>query len=939
MVFTYPIDGQVDVPLGSRIVITFSDPVDEGAAASAVSLEGPDGPVQTEVVVSDTGKSVSITSDALAPGTTYGVHVQNGIAPKAENIPGTGPLFSFTTRSSLPRAEAPTLVAVNGGDPTMVGTSFRPMFETTTIRLLFSEPIDPRSLSLGAGSIELLDSTGSAVPATLIANGIHASIDPKEDLSAGSMYTLRLGNQIRDLGGQALTPTAVTITPQSTGAATPIKQVLRTRQAGDPGPAVSRSGAVPNDIVLTSPLIGDETTHLQAGALAAELGDPKALDGPIAFTLRKGQRLTMSGFDIMLGGEIPSGQTTGDLQIELLTDAGGMLYRNPYQPADQRPENERAPVYVDLTLDLAIFATDAQGNAMVTQTVLGVQATGTAIATDGVLAIEQVAAMDMGLLGVTSAPTNMVMELFTDTDPSASVPADTTAPTLVASLPSMSSELPVDAGIELIFDEPIDIDRARAGGIRLEDTVSGAVATTVESHGASVVLRPLAPLAYSRIYRVVFDDVADVAGNKLTANELSFVTPTLQSTGVGPMVSAVYPGTACVLTGATADSPGRCAGGKDTDDLYHPFTLGADQPISAVLTTPLRRNQVVLGAACNTGDVRVEEVDDAGACTAPVPGTLMVHDRDLVFIPDRRWTPGTHYKLTLVSGGNTGCDAGELCGPSSAANFDPLNGGESGDAGGPALVIPFTGAEPTGGTFLMTTPFPVADVNGSGMLDSSEQVGEENRAALRIVGTSGSVNGATFDGPDCIPSTPEKENCMYLAGSMPSDMGAATTDCPLPGGETAPMCIPVRLTAQAMYATSVSITADLGLLKPSTPTGLQMMRVREPADGPVMGYIIDRNGTPTMVVQLDLYMDAADMAPALGTGHDLHSKPLSAKLEGPLTFLADGRIAISLSNTEDLPVTVNLTPPLIGDGAIQMIVPKGEMKLQLLSPAQRGVSL
>jgi hypothetical protein len=94
-----------------------------------------------------------------------------------------------------------------------------------------------------------------------------------------------------------------------------------------------------------------------------------------------------------------------------------------------------------------------------------------------------------------------------------------------------------------------------------------------------------------------------------------------------------------------------------------------------------------------------------------------------------------------------------------------------------------------------------------------------------------------------------------------------------------------------------------------------------------------------MVVQLDLYMDAADMAPALGTGHDLHSKLLSVTLEGPLTFLPDGRIAISLSNTADLPVTVNLSPPLIGDGSVKMIVPAGEMKLQLQSPAQRGVSL
>ncbi len=939
VVFTYPIEGQLDVPLGSRIVITFSDPVDESMAASAVSLVGPDGPVETEVSVTGAGTSVNITSAVLAPGTTYGVQVQNALAPDAQNIPGTGPLFSFTTRSSQPRSGPPTLVAVNGGDPTQVGTSFRPMFETTTIRLVFSEPLDPRSVARAAGAIELLDESGNQVPASLVSSGIHVSIDPVEDLAAGGMYTLRLGDQLRDLGGEALAPTTVTIVPQAIGAATPIGQVLRTRQEGDPGPAQSRSGGVPNDIVLASPLIGEETTHLQPGALAAELGDPKALGGPIAFTLRKGQRLTMSGFDIMLGGVIPSGETTGDLQIELLTDAGGRLYRNPYQPADQRPENARAPLYVDLTLDLAIFGTDAKGNAAVTQTVLGVQATGTAIATDGVLAIEQVASMDMAVLGVTAAPTNMVMELFTDTDPSAGVPADTTAPTLVASLPSMSSELPVDGGIELIFDEPIDIDRARAGGIRLEDTVSGAVATTIESHGAAVVLRPLAQLPYSRIYRVVFDDVVDAAGNKLTVNNLSFVTPTLQSTNVGPSVSAVYPGVACALTGATAESPGRCAGSKDSDDLYRPFTIGADQPVVVAFTGPIRRNAVTLGTACNTGAVRVEEVDAAGACTAPVPGTLLVHDRDLSFVPDRPWTSGTHYKLSLISGGNTGCDANEICGLSGAANFDPLAGDEGGDAGGPALVIPFSGADATGGTFMMTAPFPFTDVNGSGFRDSSEQERDDNRAALRIVGTSGSVNGATFDGPDCVPATPEKENCMFLVGSMPADMGAATTDCVLPGGETAASCIPVKLSAQAMYGTSISMTADLGLLSPSTSTAVQVMRVREPADGPVMGYVVDRGGTPTMVLALELYMDAPDMSLPLGTGHDLHSKLLSVQLEGPLTFLPDGRIAISLANTADLPVTVKLSPPLIGDGSIDMIVPAGEMKLQLESPAQRGVSL
>lgn len=936
MVFTFPIDGQVDVPLGARIVVTFSEPVAEGAATSGVSLVGPDGPIEAAVEVSENRKSLSVTSKAMLPGTTYGVQVQNSVAPKATNIPGTGPLFSFTTRSSRPRAAAPTLVAVNGGDPTNI-TSFRPMFESTTIQLLFSEPLDPRGVKLAPGSVELLDAGGQVVPAILYANGIHASIDPKDDLTAGAMYTLKLGNQLVDLGGQAITPTTVSIVPASTRTSAPIAQVLRTRVAGDPGPAESRSGGVPNEIVMDKPLIGRETTRLQDSVLAAELHDPKALNGPIAFTIRKGQRLKAEGLTIKLGGQIPSGLSTGELRIELLTDAGGRIYRNPYQPEDQRPENENAPLYVDLSLDLAVYSTDPTGTAAITQTILGVQATGTAIATDGVLAIEQVGAMDMALLGVTTQPTNMVMELITDATVTA--PTDTEPPTLVSSMPQMSSELPVDAGVELIFDEPIDMERARAGGIRLEDTVSGPVATTIESHGAAVVVRPTAQLGYSRIYRVVFEDVADVAGNQLTMNNLSFITPTLLSTNVGTTVSAVYPGVACALTGGTATSPGRCAGGANGDDLYKPFTIATNEPIEVAFTAPIRRNQVTHGTACNTGNVRVEEVDMAGACTAVVPGTLMARDRSLSFVPDQPWEIGKRYKLTLVSGGNTSCDAGELCGPSSAANFDPLAGNESGDAGGPNLAIPFTAVEPTGGTFLMTSPFPVTDVNGSGAREASEQLRDENRAALRIVGTSGSVNSASFDGPDCVPSTPEKENCMYLTGSMPSDMQELSTNCPLPGGETASVCMPVKLSPQAMYGTSVSMTADLGLLKPSTPTGMQMMRIREPADGPVMGYIVDRNGTPTMIVQLELYMDAADMSPALGTGHDLHSKPLSVTLEGPLEFQPDGRIAILLANTADLPVTVNLSPPLIGDGSVKMIVPKGEMKLSLVSPALRGVSL
>ena len=116
------------------------------------------------------------------------------------------------------------------------------------------------------------------------------------------------------------------------------------------------------------------------------------------------------------------------------------------------------------------------------------------------------------------------------------------------------------------------------------------------------------------------------------------------------------------------------------------------------------------------------------------------------------------------------------------------------------------------------------------------------------------------------------------------------------------------------------------------------MRVREPAGGGgVVGYIVDKSGTPTLIVKLDLYMDAPDMSIPLSS-HDLHSKPLSATLSGPVTFLPDGRISIAVQNTADLPVEVNISAPLGISGSVKMRVPAGEMKLQLISPPLRGVA-
>lgn len=938
VVFAFPANGQLDVPTGSRVIVSFSDPVSESAigtctaTSGAFCLIGPNGPVAATPEVSEDRYTVSFPAGQLDAGARYELFVRSELAPSATNLP-SGPLVTFTTRSSRARAAVPRVVAINGGDP-MTPEAFRPLFETSTIRLVFSEPLDPRTVALAAGSLELLDSAGSIVPATIFSHGIHVSIDPKDDLAAGSAYMLRIGNQLLDTSGQAAAPGAFMLTPQRSHG-TPLPQVLRTRQPGDPGPDRSRSGVASNEIVIEKPLIGREVSTMLPTALAAELGDPKALGGPIAFTIRRGQRLRSTGMNIALGGEIPVGLSTGDVWIELLTDAGGRMYRNPHQAPEQRPENERAPVYVDLSLDIAVYAEDPQGNAVLTQTVLGVQAVGTAVATEGVLAIETVACMELALLGVTVAPTNLVLELITDTSGASAGQSDTTPPTLVASYPEQSSDHAVDDAIDLVFSEPIDLERARDGGLRLEDSNGDAVVpASVEGQGAAIVLRPRQPLQYGRLYRVVFNDVADVAGNTLTRPNLSFTTATYVATNVPMHVTAVHPGVPCALTGGTATSPGRCAGGSDTDSLYGAFTMPADDSIEVAFTQPVRRSSVTLGTACGSGSVRVEEADMANACTAVVPGSLIVRDRMLVFVPDVPWVEGKRYRLVLVSGNDENCGAGELCGPTTAANFDPLAGATNNDGGGPPLVIPFVGGPRSSGTHIFTTAAPITDINGSFERDGSEIERDENRAAMRITGTSGGVDAAIFSGADCLPETPEHESCMYLTGAMPTELGEITTSC---GSTGATSCVPVKLAPEAMYGTSTTMTATVFGFDITTDTNVSIMRVREPASGPITGYVIDRGGTPTLVVTLDLYMDAPDMNVPF-SDHDLHSKPLSVALEGPMTFLQDGRISIALQNTADIPIEVNISN-FASDGSVQLLVPAREMRLQLVSPPPRGRAL
>src|SRR5262249_34452015 len=148
----------------------------------------------------------------------------------------------------------------------------------------------------------------------------------------------------------------------------------------------------------------------------------------------KGQLLRMDGLSVALGGVVPAGLDTGELAVRFVSDASGFLMRNPYRDPGQLPDDATSPVFLYLTFDVAMTTAERVGNAVLDQTVMDVQATGVGTIAGNALAIETVGTIELDLLGVARAPSQLVLRMETTRDV---VPArDTDRPRLVAAYPA-----------------------------------------------------------------------------------------------------------------------------------------------------------------------------------------------------------------------------------------------------------------------------------------------------------------------------------------------------------------------------------------------------------------------------------------------------------------------------------------------------------------------
>jgi len=968
VVFTYPMNNQHDVPTSTRFIIKFSQSVNEEKLMEPVSLSesgeingnfyliGDEGIISLNLsVAGDSDEIIEFEADNLKQGSKYRLYAKKALLnSSSNNLSDIDPLITFSTRQYTPiTGQAPSVISINGEDADLFlngNSSIFPFLDFTTIRIEFSEPLNESTVRINNNfrlvSVDPSNGTETNVKGDLLVKSRYSIFDPQTDLTPDITYRLYLTDSIKDLNGDSIKNYIFEFVPKKSKAKNDIIQKLNTRYAIDeqvsPVKSLLTNRSI-NSLEMASSLIGVKQIGIVDSTLEGVLGNPSKFNGTIPLVIRKGNCLTINGLDVSLRDEIPLNLSTGNLQAHIISDAAGFLFRNPHRSSSVFPDEDKSPVYVYLTLDLALTGKNAMGNAVLNQTLYNVQATGIALVDGGKnLYIEVVTTLELDLLGVHIMPAHLVLGISTDS--TAIQIEDIDPPWLVTSYPSDGDDrFLVSDSLQLIFTEPVEsTGLTPQKDIELIDITDGIqVPFQFEFNGSTLLINPDSNLEYGHQYEINILSLTDKSNNKnplaLTLEDatggdgiIEFTIPSYSSSDQSPMmIAGMYPGVPCTLSGTTIELPGSCTYGLPSDEDYLPFEIAADQSIFVKFTQPVDPSTLILGTNCGEGTVRVELVDSGGVCLNPVTGSLLKMERGIKFIPDNPWQEGLNYHLTIVSNEVLGING-------MALNGDILEGNMIVNEGGADIEIWFTGAVKTTDTLLTLNSYPYSDINGNGLLDTKETARPENSALVNITGVTPIITSAVINGN---PYT-------YLSTILPVSIGSAeplTLDTS-PWGITASGStqIPARINPGIIYGTSLTIDAVALYIIPITNimTRQIMLRVQESDSEPVTGYIIQADGEEQaqFVARLNLYMDAPDMLILAGNvSHDLKSKPIEAFLKGPVSFLEDGRISISATTVTDINITINLTFSTIGLGSLTLQIPAGELNLNLTGELLKGL--
>ncbi|MCH8542892.1 MAG: Ig-like domain-containing protein [Alcanivorax sp.] len=816
LIYTYPLDGTVDVPLGTKTLFVFSNPVDPAAALEnctagtdgvpegSFCLVGPDGPVDiaamTEIV--NDGKTIQFSTDRLAQGTRYEVWLRESAAPGAVNLPETGPLLSFRTRQSAPvPGQPPRVLAINQDSPEafLDGSGRDPRFpfmDFAPIRVTFSEPLAQKSVRLGETfsfvKVNLAED-GSVIDEEPVDVSLHTerhyiSLQPLEDMEPGARYELRLTDAITDLGSEPLAAITYRFLPENSkenpgDENPPIRQVLQTFPSmGDPGfPLNSRlSDLTLNQFRLVNDVLGVNEVDAFPDALEAWLADPVKFPVETPIVARAGQKLRLTGINpAKLGGEVDLNLNTGNITGVFFNNVTAYLLPNPYRPVGTNPDDDVAPLIAIMNFDLSMQGEDPAGNATFNQNIMHVQAPGVVTITEGTLNIELFTTLQFEVLGGAST-INADFALGVRSDLAFVVdPQNPEGPIVTGSFPE-DGDVGVETRENILLTVSDTLSHRGLNEVMLLNMDQGGamVPIKVNRDGTTLVVTPLNELQPASRHELILPpsitdaDLFNPLPLEFRADDalggdgvLSFTTADYSRDNgvlVPPMLVNVYPGVGCALTavGSQPGKAGRCVSSLPTDVQYENFLYEIDTIMDVNFSQPMdtasMRPGTINGAgnACNGGAICIGENIDG--TWQNIPLTLHAENMAAQLFPEEgRIVEGGMYRLVVNGSGDTfrnHPDFGNL-----AVNTDPL--GSINAPGGPNIIADFEAVAATSTIFATIRTRPFTDTNGNGFFDAGEFEALGNGATLIIDGTGGVITDADFSDPD--------KDKLFISGALP----------------------------------------------------------------------------------------------------------------------------------------------------------------------------
>ncbi|MCH8543782.1 MAG: Ig-like domain-containing protein [Alcanivorax sp.] len=728
LMYAYPAHEQVEVPTPAPIVLRFSSPVMDSNPEMFITLRdaaGDEVPYSIETGIGDGQGLVLTPNERLTPRSQYSVEIDGITLEKGDAQPRT---LTFTTKglSEGPRALVTGAPDGSGNFDNFEllrkipdGTSL-PILDFSSFRLQFNQPLDRTTVNYG--SSVALEGPDGVVDAHLIVHGPYMTVDPKEDLTPGVEYTLSLQSDITSTYGETFASNSYTFTPLDSGSRSVMTQEVAA------GTNVSMlTGKPVNMVPLEAVLLGDDNQTQQSGFLQAELAHIPSHPDFVPLRIKRGSMLSGTDMEVLIGGEVPSGFSSGEVKIHFISDAVGYLEENPYSEADNARRQLR------LFMDVAITAEDPRANGAVTQDLMHLELIGTAEIRDGRLTADAVSVAEPRVLGSEDARSVLSFFMQSEVGGNATDIAYDSLLEIQSWSPGedLKGFLPSEPAI-IRFNRPVDMDDIQSLVTVREN--GQLIDVGMRTSGSSLVITP--EQGFKRSVQTAANGVdryeytielsaglADMLGGTLGVPHLfefempvevtladqyqwqldpmtgapSLIGPDETDVTVrSPMITSVYPGYPCALADIPVDlasgMTANCRGGLE--DIYHrlhhvvqgsgnqhvqhiphklpddilPLTrLPANRPVIAIFTKPIAAESVVLGQS-----FKVETVDEWGGGLEEVPGQVSVDGRKVTFWPEEPWEVDTFYRYVLGSNGDRHSSAATCDGSQAICSVDGL---------------------------------------------------------------------------------------------------------------------------------------------------------------------------------------------------------------------------------------------------------------------------